>query len=141
MKLLSALTLSVLSVLVLAQNTSASADTSPKPGGVFLLKPGVFVSKGQSCADPANAGIRVYDGKGIHGSATHACVAQIIEKKGNRFIVDQSCIDTPAGPGKRTVERQTVVIEDALTFVVGKGAKAEQYHYCSPSQLPAWLVK
>lgn len=117
----------------------ASADTSLKPGGVFLLKPGVFVADGQRCSDPANAGIRIYDGKGIHGSATHACVAKVVEKRGNRYLVDQSCIDTPAGDGPRTVARESIVVQDALTFVMGKGRKAAKFSYCPASELPSWL--
>ena len=117
----------------------ASADNTPKPGGVFALKPGVFVAKGQDCADPANAGMRIYDGKGIHGSATHACVAKIIKKTGKRYVVDQSCIDTPAGDGPRTIARESILIQDALTFVAGEGVKATSFTYCPASQLPSWL--
>ncbi|WP_263263299.1 hypothetical protein [Pseudomonas sp. RIT-PI-S] len=122
-----------------AAHATASVDLSPKPGGVFLLKPGVFVTTGQTCEDPANAGIRWYDGKGIHGTATHACIATIVAKKGKRFTVDQSCVDTPAGEGPQRVERQTITIEDALTFVIGRGAKATRYRYCPTYELPAGL--
>ena len=117
----------------------ASADYTPKPGGVFPLKPGVFVAKGQDCADPANAGIRIYDGKGIHGSATHACVAKVIKTTGKRYIFDQSCIDTSAGDGPRVVARESILIQDALTFVAGEGVKATSFTYCPASELPSWL--
>ena len=117
----------------------ASSDNTPKPGGVFPLKPGVYVAKGQECADPANAGIRIYDGKGIHGSATHACVAKVIKKTGKRYSVDQSCIDTPAGEGPRVVARESILIQDALTFVAGEGVKATSFTYCPASELPSWL--
>lgn len=117
----------------------ASVDNTPKPGGVLPIKPGVFVAKGQDCADPANAGIRIYDGKGIHGSATHACVAKIVKQKGKRYVLDQSCIDTPAGDGPRKVARESILIKDALTFIAGEGVKATSFTYCPVSELPSWL--
>ncbi|KFE50562.1 hypothetical protein [Pseudomonas syringae] len=117
----------------------ASVDNTPKPGGVLPLKPGVFVAKGQDCADPANAGIRIYDGKGIHGSATHACVAKIVKRTGKRYVVDQSCIDTPAGDGPRRVARESILVQDALTFIAGEGSKATSFTYCPVSELPSWL--
>lgn len=117
----------------------ASVDNTPKPGGVLPLKPGVFVAKGQQCADPANAGIRIYDGKGIHGSATHACVAKIVKQTGKRYVVDQSCIDTPAGDGPRRVARESILIQDALTFIAGEGLKTTSFTYCPVSELPSWL--
>lgn len=118
---------------------NAEVDTSPKPGGVFKLKPGVYVSQGQSCADPANAALRIYSGKGIRGSATHDCVARIVKARNNRFTVDQSCIDTPAGTGKRAIERQTITVSNALEFVLENGGHSSTYHYCPTYELPDWL--
>lgn len=121
------------------QIAGAEVDTSPKPGGVLKLKPGVYVSQGQSCADPANAALRIYNGKGIRGSATHDCVARIVKARNNHFTVDQSCIDTPAGAGKRTTERQTITVRNALEFVLENGAHSSTYHYCPTYELPTWL--
>lgn len=117
----------------------ASVDNTPRPSGVLPLKPGVFVSKGQDCADPANAGIRIYDGKGIHGSATHACVAKVVKQTGKRYVIDQSCIDTPAGDGPRRVARESILIQDALTFIAGESSKATSFTYCPAPELPSWL--
>nr|GFC38798.1 hypothetical protein [Tanacetum cinerariifolium] len=118
---------------------SAEVDTSPGPGGVFRLKPGVYVSKGQPCSDPANAAIRVYDGKGIRGSATRGCVAKIVKKVGNRFTVDETCTDTPAGAGKRTTARQIVTVSNAIEFAIDEPGQVTTYHYCPVYQLPGSL--
>ncbi|WP_342655357.1 hypothetical protein [Pseudomonas sp. F3-2] len=128
-----------LSLGILLAASVASADTSSSARGVLPLKHGVFVSKGQSCADPANAGIKHYDGKGVHGSATHLCLATVIEHKGNHYTVDQSCIDTPAGDGPRVTARENVTVHDARNFTWGTGDKAVRYRYCPESQLPDWL--
>jgi hypothetical protein len=115
---------------------NAEVDTSPGPGGVFRLKPGVYVSKGQPCSDPANAAIRVYDGKGIRGSATHSCVAKLVKKMGDRYTVDESCIDAPTGAGKRTTERQILAVNNAIEFAIDKRGSVTTYRYCPVYQLP-----
>lgn len=115
---------------------SAELDTTPGPGGVFHLKPGVYVSKGQPCSDPANAAIRIYNGKGIRGSATHGCVAKIVKKVGNRYTVDESCIATPTGAGKKTTERQIVTVSNAIEFAIDKRGDVTTFHYCPVYQLP-----
>lgn len=128
MKLLALVALVI--VAAAPQIAGAEVDTSPKPGGVFKLKPGVYVSQGQSCADPASAALRIYNGKGIRGSATHDCAARIVKSRNNRFTVDQSCIDTPAGAGKKTTERQIVTVNNVLEFVLEHGGHASTFHHC-----------
>ena len=119
-----------------AAGAMASVDTSRKPGGVYVLKPGIFVAKGSSCRAPANAAIRQYDGRGISTAHTRSCVARILSRKGTTFDVSQSCIDSGAGKAPRVVERQTVSVQDALTFSLGRGRTATTYRYCSSDQLP-----
>ena len=119
----------------------ASVDTSPKPGGVYRLKPGIYVEKGTDCAAPANAAIRQYDGKGISTAHTHACKAVVKSRKGKRYTVDQSCIDAGTGPGKRFKERQVVISDDALTFQQTISGNTATYGYCPIDQLPAELQK
>lgn len=124
---------------MIAASASASVDTSRKPGGVYLLKPGIFVAKGSSCREPANAAIRQYDGKGISTAHSRSCVARILSRRGSTYEVSQSCIGAGAGPAPREVERQTIAIQDALTFSVGRGRAATTYRYCPIDQLPADL--
>jgi hypothetical protein len=55
---------------VLTAPAWASVDTSPKPGGVYKLKPGIFVAKDVDCGSPPNVALRQYDGKGISTAHT-----------------------------------------------------------------------
>jgi hypothetical protein len=113
---------------------SASVDTSPKPGGVYRLKPGTYVADTASCEAPVNAAIRKYDGRGIATPEHRACKARVLSRKGNRYIVDQSCIDADA-------ERQQVLVHDALTFTQTIRGRSATYHYCPVYQLPPSLRK
>lgn len=119
----------------------ASVDTSPPPGGVYRLKPGVYVARDATCEAPPNAAVRQYDGRGIHTAHTRACRASVRSRRGNRYTVDQTCIDAGTGPGRRFVERQRVVVHDALTFTQVLGGSATTYRYCPVYQLPPDLRK
>lgn len=123
----------------------ASVDTSPKPGGVYKLKPGIYVAKDAECESAANPSIRLYDGKGISTAHTRACKATVRSRKQGRsattYTVSQSCIDAGAGPAPRFVERQQVIVEDALTFTQVIGKSRTTYRYCPVYQLPEGLQK
>jgi hypothetical protein len=114
----------------------ASVDTSPKPGGVFKLKPGIFVAEGTRCEDAPNAALRRYDGRGIATAHTRACKARILSRKGSRFSVVQTCIDAGAGPGRRFSERQQIQVRDALSFTQTIQGAGATYRYCPAYQLP-----
>lgn len=118
---------------------TASVDTSPKPGGVYRLKPGIYAQKGASCSSPANAEIRQYDGHGISTAHTRSCRARVLSRHGKRYTVSQSCIDAGAGPGKRFTERQTITVPDALTFTETTRGRGITYRYCPIDQLPEGL--
>lgn len=119
----------------------ASVDTSPRPGGVYKLKPGIFVAEGSDCAAPANAAIRQYDGKGIATAHTRACRAVIKSRRGASFKVEQSCIDAGSGPAPRKTQRQTIAVRDALSFTQTIGAASTSFRYCPVDALPADLRK
>lgn len=124
---------------------SASVDTSAPPGGVYRLKPGIYVAKGSDCASPANAAILAYDGKGLSGAHSRACKVTVRSRQGNRavtrYIVDQSCIDAGAGPAPRSTQRQQVTVRDALHFTQTIKGRATSYAYCPVDQLPEGLRK
>ena len=130
-----------LGLLMAAAHASASVDTSAPPGGVYRLKPGIYVATGSDCASPANAAIRQYDGKGISTAQSHACKAVVRARKGRIYTVDQSCIDAGAGPAPRIVQRQQIMVRDALTFTQTIRGNATRYGYCAPYLLPAGLRK
>jgi len=117
----------------------ASVDTSPKPGGVYRLKPGIYVARDIGCDAPTNAAIRLYDGKGIGTAHTSACRATVRKRRASTYTVDQSCIDAGSGPGPRFVQRQQVVVRDALTFTQVIGKSRTTYRYCPVDQLPPGL--
>lgn len=114
----------------------ASADRTPKPGGVYRLKPGIYVAEGSECRAPANAAIRRYDGKGISTAHTRACKAKVRQRRGNRYTVAQSCIDAGAGNAPRRIQHQQVTVKDALTFTQNIAGNVTTYHYCPVRQLP-----
>ena len=127
--------------ILAAGHATASVDTSAPPGGVYRLKPGIYVAAGTDCAAPANAAIRLYDGKGLGTAHTRACKAVVRARKGSNYTVDQTCIDAGAGPAPRVVQRQKVFVHDALNFTQGiKGSQAD-YSYCPVNQLPPALRK
>jgi hypothetical protein len=133
-----------LGALILAgAQASASVDTSAPPGGVYRLKPGIYVAEGSNCAAPANAAILQYDGKGLGGAHTRACKVTVRSRTGNRavskYIVDESCIGAGAGPAPRTVQRQQVTVRDALHFTQTIKGRATSYAYCPVDQLPQEL--
>ena len=128
-----------LAIVVLATPGQASVDRSPKPGGVYRLKPGIYVQQGVGCGAPPNAAIRQYDGRGISDPHSRACRARILARKGSRYTVTQSCIDAGAGPAPRVTERQVVTVPDALTFTLQTHGAGTTYHYCPTYLLPADL--
>jgi len=136
-----ALALAALAGAAAPAPASASVDTTPRPGGVYRLKPGIYVAKGSSCGAPANAAIRRYDGRGLSGAHSRACRATVLSRKGTRYTVSQSCIDAGAGPAPRVSERQTITVQDALTFTQKTRGPATTYSYCPVYQLPADLRK
>ncbi len=131
--------LAPVAALLAAGAAFASVDTSPKRGGVYRLKPGIYVAQGETCRSPANAVIRQYDGRGISGAHSRACRVKVLSRRGSRFVVDQSCIDAGAGPAPRSTERQTVTVRDALTFTQATHGAATTYRYCPIDRLPAGL--
>jgi hypothetical protein len=128
-------------VFLLPLGLAVPVSAVQAPGGVLPLKPGVYVAQGSDCGDPSNAAIRIYDRLGIRGSATHACRARVLSRKGSVYQVSQSCIDTPAGAGRRTAERQTIRVADALTFSLSTARGGSSYRYCPPRMLPKWLLR
>ncbi|WP_288381518.1 hypothetical protein [uncultured Massilia sp.] len=117
----------------------ASVDTSPKPGGVYKLKPGIYVASDMDCGSPPNAAIRRYDGKGISTAHTRACRATVQSRKGKVYTVRQSCIDAGSGPAPRFTQTQKISVPDALTFSQTIRGHTTTYRYCPVYQLPKEL--
>jgi hypothetical protein len=130
-----------LTILALAGLSGAAIA---KTGGsslridVLPLKAGMYVSSGQDCRFPANAGIRWYDGKGLNGSATHDCRSKIVKRLGDAYVIDQNCIDAPSVGGPRSSERQIITVRSPRRFSLKIGRDSTEYGYCEPGgHLPA----
>ncbi|MGE7204392.1 hypothetical protein ACQKJZ_01800 [Sphingomonas sp. NPDC019816] len=122
-----------------ATAATASVDTAPRPGGVYPLKPGIYVEKGVSCGTAPNVAIRQYDGRGISSAHSHACRVRILSRKGRRYDVSQSCIAAGMGPAPRFTERQMITVTDALTFTLRMRGAGTTYRYCPVHMLPPGL--
>jgi len=130
-----------------------AADPTPRPvrpapgeeliepsrdlGGVLPLKHGIFVASDVRCEDAPNAAIRRYDGRGLSGAHSRACRAKVLSQRGKTYEIEQSCIDAGAGPAPRSTERQTIVIDNNLDFVMRRKAGEQRFRYCAASMLPA----
>jgi hypothetical protein len=106
----------------------------------IALDKGVYVSESEGCGDPASAGLRTFDGQGFGGAHTRACRAEVVSNSGDRYTLDNSCLDAGAGPANRSTERLTVDVTSRQTFsVIEKNGQAARYRLCKPSELPASL--
>jgi len=95
-----------------------------RPGDILPLTRGVYVLAGTPCADPPNAALLVFDGRGISGSATRDCHTRPIKARGRSLQIDQSCADVTAG--ERKTERQVIELQGLEAFWLktphGRGA-------------------
>jgi len=92
-------------------------EAAPIAGDVLPLTRGVYVLAGVQCADPPNAALLVFDGRGISGSATRDCRTSPIKPQGQNLQINQSCVDTQ--DGKRRSVRQMIQLQgfEAFAFV------------------------
>lgn len=95
---------------------SATVDTPPKSGGVHRLKPDIYAPIGVSCTSVPNVVAERYDGRGLSTAHTRACRERILSIVRSRHVAAQSCIANEARQARQTVERQNVVVSDALSF-------------------------
>jgi hypothetical protein len=125
--------LTILALAGLSGTAIAKTGGSSLQIDVLPLKAGMYVSSGQDCRFPANAGIRWYDGKGLNGSATHDCRSKIVKRLGNAYVIDQNCIVAPSGGGPRSSERQIITVHSPRHFSLKIGRDSTEYGYCEPS--------
>lgn len=117
---------------------SQPAPTQTEPTGGLPLSPGVYVMSGSPCASPANAAFRIFDGRGISGSATRACRLTVRSREGDAWRVDQSCEDTYSG--QRTTAAQTIRIRDSRSFTLTEAGEAGMtFRLCPAGEAPSYL--
>lgn len=106
------------------------AGTAP---GTIPLTPGVYVVEGSSCENPANAAWRIWNGRGLSGSSTRACRAEVLSRSGDTYRLRNSCENTY--DGSRTDETLAITVTDQVHFTTEGVAFAS----CSTAQVPAAL--
>lgn len=121
-----------------APTPAEPSDQPGAPGDRLPLTPGVYVATGENCAQPANAGFRIYNGQGLSGSATRECRAAVRSRDGDVYQVDQSCVDTYSG--QRTTVAQTIRAPNAQSFTLTEaGGSATSFRLCPPGEAPSHL--
>ena len=110
-------------------------DTDLGAIGPLPLRPGVFVLDGEVCDNPANAGIRIWNGEGLSGSSTRNCRSSATKTGQIEWRVENSCENTY--DGKRTTETFTIAISDPSRF----GMKSQSFRRCPTGQAPDVLER
>ena len=109
----------------------AVTRTSATSAGEVPLTPGIYVSKGESCRNPANAGWRGWDGDGLVGSSTRNCRAMIVSRSDDDYRLRNSCENTY--DGSRSNETITMIVTDQVHFTI----EGQRFGSCSSAQVPA----
>ena len=78
------------------------------------LRPGVYVMHDIDCANPPNAAFRIWNGEGLSGSATRACIAAATRMDDDDYRVENDCENTY--DGSRTTETFTLAISGPDRF-------------------------
>src|SRR3546814_13422673 len=75
--------------------------------------------------------MRRYDGRAISDAHSRGCRSCVLNRKGDRYTVMQSCVGAGAGAAKQVRQRQTVTVSDALTFTLQTRGPGTTYRYRS----------
>ena len=110
--------------------------TDGAAGTLGLIK-GVYTSGGD-CGSIANAGLRIYDGVGLSGSATKNCRTKVVSRSGKTYKVSNDCAATY--DGKRSTEQFTVRVSGSSRFTLSDG-ESGTYNYCPVGQLDPAMRK
>lgn len=112
--------------------SSQAAGASSHARSLPLAR-GVYVAEGTGCRSPVNAGLRIWNGAGLSGSATRNCRTTIQSREGNMFNVSNSCENTY--DGSRTVETQAITVRGPTRFTLVE----QSYRMCPAGEVPASL--
>ncbi|AEU38061.1 hypothetical protein AciX8_3777 [Granulicella mallensis MP5ACTX8] len=110
-----------LSTLVLSIVSAGQSATS------FHLREGLYVAGGGHCEDTPNAGILVWDGKGLSGAHASKCLTKQLQRQGNSFEIQTTCSALGDGtPTKPDVETDTLVIHSQSSFTLVKRSAGDR---------------
>ncbi|WP_343345780.1 hypothetical protein WJT74_00940 [Sphingomicrobium sp. XHP0239] len=99
------------------------------------LRPGVYVQDGIACDNPPNAGFRIWNGKGLSGSATRACRSSTTKVGPIDYRVENSCENTY--DGSRTTAQFEIAIPGPERFDMD----GMSYLRCTDGAAPAALER
>ena len=114
----------------------ATASTAGGTGPLGLRK-GVYTSGGD-CGSIANAGMRMYDGTGLAGSATRDCRSRVLARSGPAYTIANDCVDTYTG--KRSTQDFTITVKGSSRFTLSDG-ESGTFDYCPTDQLDPMMRK
>lgn len=129
---------------IMARGVPAVVDlrvpaTKPSPAPLksaeLPLTPNVYVLEDSPCENPANAAFRIWNGRGLSGSATKDCRSTILSREGETYTIRNDCVNTY--DGSRTPETLTIRVPDQVHFTL----KGNRFRSCSMAQVPAALRK
>lgn len=104
------------------------ADAGAGPLG--LMK-GVYTSS-DDCGSIANAGLRIYDGVGLNGSATKTCRIKVTSRSGQTYNIANDCAATYNG--KRSTQTFAVKVSGSSRFTLSNG-ETGTFNFCPASRL------
>lgn len=117
--------------------TEARQNATDGATGPLGLMKGVYTS-GNDCGSIANAGLRIYDGVGLSGSATKNCRTKVVSRSGQTYKIANDCSATYNG--QRSTQKFTVKVSGSSRFTLSAG-ESGTYSYCPVGQLDPAMRK
>ncbi|WP_116126340.1 hypothetical protein [Lewinella sp. IMCC34183] len=115
----------------------AGPETDTTEDNRLALDPGLYVTDGSNCSDPANAGYRVWTGRGLEGSATKGCTLEITSRDGETYTGRQSCVNTY--DDSRTDTDVTIEVLEPGSFVLTEADETTHLTLCPEGEAPEWV--
>ncbi|PPK87257.1 hypothetical protein CLV84_0194 [Neolewinella xylanilytica] len=105
----------------------------------LALEPGLYVAEGSDCRNPANAGYRVWTGRGLEGSATDDCTFEVVSVDGETYTGRQSCANT--SDGNPSPVEITIEILEPSSFILTEADETVHLTLCPEGVAPAWVAE
>lgn len=93
------------------------------------LDQGVYVLSDSGCNNPANAAVRVFDGRGFSGSATKNCRVSVTSQDGRSYEIANDCEDTYSGDRSTTSDSVSVIDSTRFSYT-DEGESGMTYRLC-----------
>ncbi|WP_156874958.1 hypothetical protein [Sulfitobacter alexandrii] len=115
---------------------AAQGDSAVHGQGPLPVPTGLWVQAGETCANPANASWRVYDGRGLFGAKSNGCDAVEIHAEGRTHVIDQTC--TASYDQSRSTYRDIVEVKapKRLGLIEQGESVMRDFNWCGPRTAP-----